>query len=107
MSYPFTPIPKSTVQLAATTTSARVAIPTAARGAASCRVVYTAGSAAARIVSGDSTVTATTLTDMLCPNPGSPFVYSECFSIPANHTHVAAVTDSGTCTVELTFGFGL
>lgn len=102
----FNPIPKSTVQLAVTNVSARVAIPTVARGAKTVRVVFTAGVAAARISPGDVTVTAVTLTDMSCPNPGSPFIYAEAFAISPSDTHIAAITDSGTCTVEFTFGFG-
>jgi hypothetical protein len=102
----FNPIPKSTVQLSVTTTSARVAIPTVGRRANSVRVVYTAGTDAARICAGDSSVTATTLTDMRCPNPGTPWLYAEAFSIDPSATHIAAVTDSGTCSLEFTFGFG-
>lgn len=106
MSNAFNPAPKSTVQLAVTTTSGRVAIPTVARGSNSVRVVYTLGTDAARICAGDSTVVATTLTDMRCPNPGTPFLYAECFAISPSATHIAAITDSGTCTVEFTFGTG-
>lgn len=102
----FKPIPGSTVQRTVTTVSANVAIPTAARGATAVRVVFTAGTAAARIAPGNSSITAATLTDMLLPNPGTPFVYAEVFTISASDTHIAAVTDAGTCTVEFTFGFG-
>lgn len=103
----FHPIGGSTVQRTVTTVSANVAIPAFAVGANAVRVVYTAGTASARIRAGvDNTVVATTLTDMLCPNPGSPFVYAECFTINQNSTYMAAITDAGTCTVEFTFGFG-
>lgn len=103
----FHPIAGSTVQRTVTTTSANVAIPAIALGANAVRVVFTAGTDAARIRSGvGSGTTAVTLTDMLCPNPGTPFVYAECFSINASDTYMAAITDSGTCTVEFTFGFG-
>lgn len=104
---PFHPIPGSTVQRTVTTTSANIAIPDIAKGATAVRVVFTAGTAAARIRSGvGSGTAAVTLTDMLLPNPGSPWVYAECFGINASDTYMAAITDSGTCTVEFTFGFG-
>lgn len=102
----FQPIAGSTVQRTVTTTSANIAIPAVALGATAVRVVFTAGTAAARIRSGKSGVAAVTLTDMLIPNPGTPFVYAETFGIDATDTFVAAITDSGTCTVEFTFGFG-
>lgn len=103
----FQPIPGSTVQRTVTATSANVAIPTVGLGATAVRVVFTAGTAGARIRSGvGSGTAAVTLTDMLCPNPGTPFVYAEVFAINANDTYMAAITDSGTCTVEFTFGFG-
>lgn len=103
----FQPIKGSTVQRTVSTTSANVAIPAFALGATAVRVVYTAGTAAARIRSGvGSGTTAVTLTDMLLPNPGTPFVYAEVFGIDPTDTYMAAITDSGTCTVEFTFGFG-
>lgn len=102
----FQPIAGSTVQRTVTNTSARIAIPAHALGATAVRVVFTAGTAACRIRSG-KTATAVTLTDMLIPNPGSPWVYAEAFGIDATDTDVAAITDAGTCTVEFTFGFGL
>jgi hypothetical protein len=79
----FHPIAGSTVQRTVTTTSANVAIPVG------------------------NTTTAVTLTDMLCPNPGTPFVYAEVFAINPTDTYMAAITDSGTCTVEFTFGYGV
>jgi hypothetical protein len=104
----FHPIAGSTVQRTVTTTSANVAIPAIAQGAQAVRVVFTAGTAAARIRSGvGNTTTAVTLTDMLCPNPGTPFVYAEVFAINPTDTYMAAITDSGTCTVEFTFGYGV
>ena len=103
----FRPAAGGTVSLAVTNASGRVARPAAAAaaGANAVRVVFTAGTAGARIRSGDSTVAATSA-DMLCPNPGTPFVYAECFSIAETDTNIAAITDAGTCTVEFTFGFG-
>lgn len=104
----FQPIPGSTVSLDVTSTSDNVAIPAIALGANAVRVVYTAGTDAARIRSGvGDTTTAVTLTDMLLPNPGTPWGYAEAFSINASDTYMAAITDSGTCTVEFTFGFGV
>lgn len=104
----FQAIPGSTVQRTVTTTSANVALPAVALGATAVRVVFTAGTAAARIRPGNSSAqaVAVTLTDMLIPNPGTPFVYAEVFGIDASTTHMAAITDAGTCTVEFTFGFG-
>lgn len=103
----FHPIAGSTVQRTVTTTSANVAIPAVAIGATAVRVVFTAGTAAVRIRSGvGSGTTAVTLTDMLIPNPGTPWVIAEAFSINENDTYVAAITDAGTATVEFTFGFG-
>lgn len=102
----FHPIAGSTVSRTVTTTSANVAIPTVGLCATAVRVVFTAGTAAARIRAGVGSGTAATSTDMLCPNPGTPFVYAECFSINENSTYMAAITDSGTCTVEFTFGYG-
>lgn len=103
---PFHPIHGSTVSRTVTTTSANVAIPTAALGATAVRVVFTAGTDGARIRSGVGSGTAAVSTDLRLPNPGSPWVYAECFGINANDTYMAAITDSGTCTVEFTFGFG-
>lgn len=103
----FHPIPGSTVSRSVTTTSANVAIPAIALGATAVRVVFTAGTAAARIRSGVGSDTAATSSDMLLPNPGSPWVYAEAFSINESDTYMAAIADSGTCTVEFTFGFGV
>lgn len=103
----FRPIAGSTVSRTVTTTSANVAIPAAARGATAVRVVFTAGTAAARIRSGVGSATAATSADVLVPNPGSPWAWAETFSIDKADTYMAAITDSGTCTVEFTFGYGL
>lgn len=103
----FRPIPGATVSLTVTTTSANVAIPAAARGATAVRVVFTAGTAGARIRAGIGSSTAASSSDMLLQNPGSPWVYAESFSIDKSATYMAAITDSGTCTVEFTFGYGM
>lgn len=104
---PFHPIPGSTVQRTVTTTSANIAIPTIALGATSMRIVFTAGTAAVRVRSGvGSGTTAVTLTDVLLPNAGTPWNRDEVLSINANDTYVAAITDAGTATIDITFGFG-
>jgi hypothetical protein len=104
----FHPIAGSTVQRTVTGTSANVAIPAVGLGATAVRVVFTAGTAAARIRSGvGNTTAAVTLTDVLLPNPGTPFARAEVFSINPSDTYMAAITDAGTCTVEFTFGYGL
>lgn len=104
----FHPIPGSTVQRTVTTTSANVAIPAIALCSNAVRIVFTAGTASARWRAGvGSGTTAVTLTDTLCPNPGTPFVYAEVFSINEADTYIAAITDSGTCTMEFTFGYGV
>jgi hypothetical protein len=102
----FKPVPLSTVQRTVTATSASVAIPAHALNSSTVRVVYTAGTASARIRSGAVGDSAITLTTMLVPNPGTPFVYAECFAISPSDTHMHAITDSGTCTLEFTFGTG-
>lgn len=98
---PFQPIPGSTVSIAATSTSGNVAIPAAALTATACRVVIVSGSSNVRIRSGVGSGTAAVAGDPLCLSAAV-----ECFGINANDTYVAAKTDSGTCTVEFTFGFG-
>lgn len=102
----FHPIRGSAVSINATSTSGNVAIPAVAVGATAMRVTFTAGTASARVASGVGNSTAAVSTDPLCPNPGSPWVYAEVFSINESDTYVAAKTDAGTCTVEITFGFG-
>lgn len=103
----FHPIPGSTVSIAATSTSANIAIPTAALLATSVRVVITSGTAFARIRSGvGNTTTATSLTANVGGDPAVLPTSVECFSINAGDTYIAAKTDAGTCTVEFTFGFG-
>ena len=98
---PFRPIHGSTIQCPATTTSARVAIPAMAQPATTVRIVHTTGSAGVRWRSGKSTVDAVTLTDTL-QLPGA----IEVDGINAGDTHIAVITDSGTGTLEFTFGSG-
>lgn len=98
---PFRPIPGSTIQCPATTTSARVAIPALALPATTVRIVHTTGSAGVRWRSGKSAVDAVTLIDTL-QLPGA----IEVDGINAGDTHIAVITDSGTGTLEFTFGTG-
>lgn len=99
---PFRPIFGSTIQCSATTTAARVAIPAIAQPATHVRVVHTTGTSGVRWRSGKSTVDAVTLTDPLqvAGNAG------EIFGINAADTHISVITDSGTGTLEFTFGSG-
>lgn len=98
---PFRPIPGSTIQCPATTTSARVAIPASALPATAVRIMHTTGSAIVRWRAGSSTVTALTLVDT-GQLPGA----IEVDGINAGDTHIAVITDSGTGTLEFTFGSG-
>lgn len=100
---PYRPVFGTTIQCPATTTSARVAIPAAALPATTVRVVHTAGTSGVRWRSGSSTVAAVTLTDPLqvVGNAG------EVYGINAGDTHIAVITDSGTGTLEFTFGSGV
>lgn len=101
MTKAFQPIAGSTVSIAATGTSGNVAIPTAALTATAMRVVIVSGAANVRIRSGVGSGTAAVAGDPLCLVGAV-----ETFSINASDTYVAAKTDSGTCTVEFTFGYG-
>ena len=98
---PFRPIPGSTIQCPATTTSARVAIPAIALPATAVRILHSTGTAIVRWRSGSSTVTALTLVDT-----GQPPGAIEVDGINAGDTHIAVITDSGTGTLEFTFGTG-
>ena len=98
---PFRSVYGTTIQCPATTTSSRVAIPAAALPATTVRVVHTTGTAGVRWRSGSSTVAAVTLTDPL-QLPGA----IEVDGINAGDTHIAVITDSGTGTLEFTFGSG-
>ncbi|WP_375408525.1 hypothetical protein [uncultured Methylobacterium sp.] len=100
----FTPRPKATVQISATTTSANVAFPTTIGD----QVLVSAGASDVRIEFGkDSSVVATKVAD------GAPFSMqvkagsSQIFGVPANTAYVAAVTDAGASLVEFTPGIGL
>ena len=95
----------ATVQIAATTTSARVAIAGLESGG-TVRVVNP-GTTAARVEFGDVTVAATSPSGA---TPGSLMVPAAAVEVLAAHfgvTHVAAKMESGTATVEFTPGFGI
>ena len=83
--------------ISASTTSARAEI--AMKGSTTVAVANHT-SAIAYVVSGDSTVTATT--SMVGINAG----HTESFSINPNHTNVAAILSSGTGTVQFRFSVG-
>lgn len=97
---PFQPIPGSTVSISATTTSGNVAIPAAALMATAVRIRAT-GANDVRWRSGVGSGTAAVAGD---PAMGTGTV--ESFGINANDTYMAAKCDSGTATIEFTFGFG-
>jgi len=99
---PFRAIYGTTIQCPATSTSARVAIPTEGRQATAVRVVHVTGTGDVRWRSGNSTVNAVTLTDPLI-KAGTA---GESFGINAADTHIAVITDTGTGTLEFTFGTG-
>lgn len=101
----FQAVEAATVQIAATTTSANVAISGLTAGG---QVRISNGSADVRVEFGSAnTVTATTPAGgtggSLQVKAGSV----EMFSVPAGTTHVAAKADAGTSTVEFTPGTGV
>jgi len=98
----FTPI-GDTVNVSVSTTTARVAaLDVTGQGGASHEVRLTnLGSATSFVVFGDSTVEATVEAGMpILPNT------TEKFTVSAAHTHVAAITASGTATLYVTSGLG-
>jgi hypothetical protein len=108
MSYKaFLPAPGTTVSRTVSTTSANVPRPQGTVGCDAVRVVFTAGTSAARIRFGIGSNTTAVATDMLVPNPGTPWAWAEVFSISHTDDYIAAITDAGTCTMEFTFGFGI
>jgi hypothetical protein len=98
----FRPIYGTAIQCPATTTSAAVAIPNAALGAPTVRVLSSTGSVGVRFRSGKSGVAAVTLIDPLI----LPYTAGETFGLNASDTHIAVITDAGTATLELVFGTG-
>lgn len=103
----FLPAPGTTVSRTVSTTSANVARPQSAVSCDAIRVVFTAGTASARIRAGIGSGTTAVATDMLVPNSGSPWAWAEVFSISHTDDYIAAITDAGTCTLEFTFGWGI
>lgn len=89
----------ATVTLAATATTGRAQIQTAAGGTQAVRV-YNAGTGAVFVACGDVTVVATTAAGLPIA-PGSVEV------LGCNQTHIAGITSTGTATVYLTAGTGL
>lgn len=100
---PFRPIWGTTIQLPATSTSAAVAIPADAKPCNAIRIVHTVGTGDIRLRSGSSTVAAVTLTDPLIR---ATTLQPHYMGINAGDTHIAVITDTGTGTLEVTFGTG-
>lgn len=98
-------VPQGTATIAATTTTANVALPIGCpeqqTGTERPQVrIYNGGTNPVFIAFGGSAVTATT--------SGMPVAPSgpECFTLPFGATHVAAIYGTGTGTVYFTSGFG-
>jgi len=89
----------ATVTLAATATTGRVQIQTAAGGTQAVRV-YNAGTGAVFVACGDVTVVATVAAGLPVA-PGSVEV------LGCNATHIAGITGTGTATLYVTAGTGL
>lgn len=105
MMKPFKPRAGSTVSLAASTTSARVALTNPPSNSEFQVRVHNAGSALAFIHRGNSTVTAAT-TDVPIPSGAVEVLTFENLD-GTPQTHVAAITTSGTATLYFTIGFGV
>lgn len=98
--------PQGTANIAATTTSANVALPIGCPPTGSERPqvrVYNSGTTLAFIAFGDSSVAATASSIPIPPGASIPV---EKFSVPFGATHVACILASGTGTVYFTSGFG-
>jgi len=89
----------ATVTLAATATTGRVQIQSAAGGTQNVRV-YNAGTVAVFINCGDVTVVATTAA-------GLPIAPGTVEVLGCNQTHIAGITASGTASLYVTPGTGL
>lgn len=89
------------VSIAATTTSQRIAIPTAALQCPNIRIV-TEGANSVRWAEGDVTVAADATDQKMLVNTVENFGHTI-----SGITHVAAICDTGTCTIEFQFGSGL
>lgn len=96
-STPFTP--GGNTSLSVTTSSARVALPQGVGG--TIRMGADSGGSTLFLKFGDSTVTAAVSDTWFYPGA------IETFTIPADSTHVAAITATGTATLRLTRGEGV
>jgi len=103
MMQPFHPVDDATASISATTTSARAAIKKPRTGQFQLRLANT-GSALVRYRVGGSTV------DAAATDPALPAGAVEVITVNGGRnadTHVAAKTDSGSSTLEITTGSGL
>lgn len=96
-------VPAGTVNIAATTSSANVALSIGSNGVGERPQVrvYNAGTTPVFIAFGASAVAATTAVGIPIA-PGGP----ENFTLPFGATHVAAIYGTGSGTVYFTSGFG-
>lgn len=100
-------VPAGTVNIAATTTSANVALPIGCPPTGSERPqvrIYNAGTNPAFIAFGDANVAATVAAGV--PIPPGASVPVEKLTVPFGATHVACILGTGTGTVYFTSGFG-
>lgn len=102
MSEIFQPRMGTSAAISATTSSSRVAVSNVPSEGGQVRVAVGGVSGAAWIfvAFGDSTVTATSADVPMLPNT------VEVFTVGRGVTHVAALTDAGTATVEVMAGLG-
>lgn len=96
----FSPLGFATVTVAATTTTANVALNLPAAPMAVDVRLYNAGTVLARVAFGLSGVAATATSMPLAPGA------VEKFGLSPAATHMAAITDTGTATVHATVGMG-
>jgi hypothetical protein len=91
----------NTVNLAVTTSTARVALTAPATAGGYQVRIYNAGSATAFIRFGTVAIDAATATSMPVPSG-----QTEVFTVASTVTHVAAITASGSATLYATTGYG-
>lgn len=98
--------PAGTANIAATTTSANVALPIPSNGVGERPQVriYNSSSSVAFIAFGDSSVTAAAATGI--PVHSNATDIPEKFTVPFGATHVACILATGSGTVYFTSGFG-
>ena len=104
MQYPFTPIDDANVAVAATTTSARAAIAKQPSGKHQLRLVNNSATPV-RYKVGGSGVTATAASPVLPPGAIEVITVSNAEASPQGY--VAAITDSGSATLEFCTGAGV